>query len=351
MVSNLCSPKKTNNQNPTAVSETNPIFDIFEAITKLKVLIIGDVMTDHYIFGHVNRISPEGPIPIVEVYKRENRLGGAANVAMNVHELGAKAVLVSVVGDDHDGHQFKAHLQGVGIDARNVILDQERRTTVKTRIISRNQQMLRYDYEQSHPIDEKTELLLIDNAMDVIFSEKPHVVILQDYNKGILTKKVIANIIHSCKQTGIPVAVDPKKDNFLEYKGCTLFKPNLREAAEGLNMKLKPTNESGLANADAQLRAILKHEMTVITLSDKGIFVGTEDDHEVIPAFYRNITDVSGAGDTVLAMLGLGLAMGLDVFATAELANIAGGMVCEEVGVTPVNREKLLKEAVRIMGG
>lgn len=330
---------------------TNPIHDIFEAFKQLKVLIVGDVMTDHYIFGHVNRISPEAPIPIVEVYKRESRLGGAANVAMNVYELGAKAVLLSVVGDDHEGHIFKSHLQGVGIDPSNVILDQERRTTVKTRIVSRNQQMLRYDYEQSNPIDEKIELLLIDNALEQIFSAKPHVVILQDYNKGVLTKKVIANIIHNCRQSGIPVAVDPKKNGFFEYKGCTLFKPNLREAAEGLNMTLKASNQGGLAAADAKLRAALQHDMTVITLSEHGIFVGTEDDHEIIPAFHRNITDVSGAGDTVISMLALGLAMGLDIFATAELANIAGGMVCEQVGVTPIHREKLLKEAIRIMGG
>ena len=327
------------------MTESSAIINIFKSFERLKVLIVGDVMVDSYIFGHTNRISPEAPIPIVDVYKKESRLGGAANVALNVKELGATPLLCSVVGDDDAGHTFKRHLQVNHIDPAFVILDQERKTTVKTRVVSRNSQLLRFDSEQRDPLDAKTELLLIDNIIDILYRTKPHVVILQDYNKGVLTPKVIASIIYNSNQMEIPVAVDPKKDNFFLYKGCTLFKPNLKEASDGLATVLNPGRVETLVSADEQLRAILNNAYTVITLSEKGVFVGMEGDHEIIPAYLRNIVDVSGAGDTVISMLALGLALGLDIFATAELANIAAGMVCEKVGVVAVNRDALLKEA------
>lgn len=330
-------------------SSNNGINEIFDSFQYLKVLIVGDAMTDKYIFGHAQRISPEAPVPIIEVYRRESRLGGAANVALNLKELGAKPVLATVVGDDDEGHDFKQLLQSNGIDASYVILDQDRRTTVKTRIISRNQQVLRYDYEQITPLEENTELLLLDSILDLIYSEKPNVVILQDYNKGVLTPKVIANIIHHCRQAEIPVAVDPKHDNFFAYKGCTLFKPNLKEAADALHIDLNMAHPESLTEADALLREALENRYTIITLSDKGIFIGMEADSEILPAYLRRITDVSGAGDTVIAMLALGLALDLDIFATAELANIAAGMVCEQVGVVAITREALQREAETVL--
>ncbi|OWY24355.1 hypothetical protein C7N43_16510 [Sphingobacteriales bacterium UPWRP_1] len=332
------------------MAEQNTISEIFESFHNLKALVIGDVMLDHYLFGHVNRISPEAPIPIVDIYKHENRLGGAANVAQNIKELGAKVFLASVVGDDPDGYTFKDELQQAGISSRYIVLDQERKTTVKNRIVSRNQQMLRFDSEQRNPLEENTELLLLDNIIDIIYTEAPHVVILQDYNKGVLTPKLIANVIHNARQAKIPVAVDPKYDNFFEYRGCTLIKPNLAEATNALEMDINPLKIDTLIAADSQLRAILQNSISVITLGSKGIFVATEDDHEVCPAYQRNIIDVSGAGDTVLALLALGLALELDIFATVELANIAAGLVCEQVGVAPVDKEKLYKEAVALLG-
>ncbi len=327
------------------MADSSAIIHIFKSFERLKVLIVGDVMIDSYIFGHTNRISPEAPIPIVDIYKKESRLGGAANVALNIKELGATPLLCSVVGDDAEGHAFKRYLQANQIDPAYTILDQERKTTVKTRVVSRNNQLLRFDSEQRNQLDTKTELLLIDNIIDILYKTKPHVVILQDYNKGVLTPKVIASIIYNSNQMEIPVAVDPKKDNFFLYKGCTLFKPNLKEASDGLATRLNPSRSESLASADEQLRAILHNTYTVITLSEKGIFVGMEGDSEIIPAYLRNIVDVSGAGDTVISMLALGLALGLDIFATAELANIAAGMVCEKVGVVAVNRDTLVKEA------
>jgi len=325
------------------------IAQIFESFSRMKALVVGDVMIDKYIFGDVSRISPEAPVPILDVYKRETRLGGAANVANNVIELGAAALLVSVVGDDVEGHALKQNLQYSGIDPSSIILDQERVTTIKTRVISRNQQMLRYDFEKIEPLDENIELLLIDNVIDLIYNEAPDVVILQDYDKGVLTPRVIANIIHNCRQAKIPVAVDPKFNNFLEYGGCTLLKPNLTEAIKGLNLDISPLRPETLATAHRKAQSLLQHEYTVITLADKGIFVGDDEDTDLIPAYKRKITDVSGAGDTVIALLGLGLALGLDVFATAELANIAAGMVCEQVGVVPINREALIREATMMM--
>lgn len=327
----------------------NTLQEIFASFRYLKVLVVGDAMIDKYIFGHVSRISPEAPIPVVDVYRRESRLGGAANVALNIKALGAKPLLASVVGDDDEGHEFKQLLQANGIDATNVILDQDRKTTIKTRVVSRNQQIMRYDYEQATPLEENTEMALLDNIIDIIYNDPPNVVILQDYNKGVLTPKIISHIIGNCRQAGISVAVDPKHDNFFAYEGCTLFKPNLREAAEALRLELNPTKIETLMEADRQIRHILDNALTIITLSDKGIFVGMESDRELIPAYTRRIVDVSGAGDTVIAIMALGLALDLDIFATAELANIAAGLVCEQVGVVAIEQEQLLQEAQALM--
>ncbi len=324
---------------------SNGIEQIFASFNQLKVLIIGDAMLDDYAFGDMKRISAEAPIPIIDVYKKDRRLGGAANVALNIKALGATPILVSVVGDDAEGYALKRHLQNHGIDNSNIILDQERVTTVKTRVISRSRHVLRHDYEQTHYLDERVELLLLDNVIDLLYNEQPNVVIFQDYNKGVLTPKVIANIIHNCEQLSIPTAVDPKTDNFLEYKNCTLFKPNLRETITGLEMEVNPNKIETLNDADFQLRSQLRHSYSIITLSEKGIFIGSEDDHELIPAYFDNVSDVSGAGDTVISVFALGLALGLDVFATAELANIAAGLVCKQIGVVPINKELLMKES------
>lgn len=326
------------------------ILDIFESFQQVKVLIVGDIMLDHYIIGNVNRVSPEAPVPVVEVITQENRLGGAANVALNLKNLGATPILCSVIGDDTEGYAMQKLLSLNEINPAFVILDQERKTTVKSRILAKQQQLIRYDIEQRTPLNENTELLFLDNIVDIIYNQKPHVVILQDYNKGVLTPKIIANIIHNCKRTQIPVAVDPKKNNFWEYKHCTLFKPNLKEAAEGLGIEINPTRSETLKSADKVIRQQLKNQFTVITLSEKGMFVSDETDVEIIPAYPQQIADVSGAGDTVISLFGMGLALGLDIFATAELANIAAGLVCEQVGVVPINLNQLIKEATKILG-
>jgi len=333
-----------------STSTIEDIQSVFTSFNELSVLIVGDIMVDHYVFGQVNRISPEAPVPIVEVARQERRLGGAANVALNVKQLGAKVMLASVIGDDVEGHALKQQVADCGIDNSCIILDQERKTTVKTRVVSGQQQLLRYDSEQRNPLTQASELALLDRVIDVIYQLKPSVVIVQDYNKGVLTPKVIANTIHNSRQAKIPTAVDPKFQHFLTYKGCTLFKPNLREAIEGLEMPINPLRTETLIAADNRLRGILKNKYNVITLSEKGMFVGIEDDHELIPTYARSVADVSGAGDTVIAVLAMGLALELDIFASTELANIAAGLVCGEVGVVPINKASFLKEAVAIFG-
>lgn len=324
--------------------ESNSLANIFRSFDGLPVLIIGDAMIDHYVFGEVNRISPEAPVPIVDVTTEEDRLGGAANVALNVKALGGNPILATVVGDDKEGHLFKSILHENGIESSYVILDLERQTTVKTRVISGSQQLMRYDRERAATLDEKTEILFLDNIIEILYNQRPQVVIFQDYNKGVLTPKVIANVIHQCEQAKIPVAVDPKFDNFFAYKGCTLFKPNLRETATALEIpNMANLLPNVLPEADQMLREELSHMYSVITLSEKGLFVGAGDDYELIPSFHRTISDVSGAGDTVISLMALGLALNLDVFAIAELANIAAGLVCEKIGVVPIDRDRLIE--------
>jgi rfaE bifunctional protein kinase chain/domain len=323
--------------------------NIFEQFKSVKALVVGDVMLDHYIFGQVNRISPEAPVPIVDIVKTENRLGGAANVAANLKALGATVYLASVTGDDDDGHILKELVQHHGISGESIVLDQDRITTVKSRVLCRNHQMLRFDKEHSTPLNENTELALLDYIIECISQYEPNVIVFQDYNKGVLSQRIIANTMHHARKNNIATAIDPKKDNFFSYTGCTLFKPNLREAAEGLGIKINPDDINSLREADAMLRAMINNRYTILTMSEKGIFVATPNNSEIIPSYQRNIVDVSGAGDTVISVMAAGLALGLDPFATAELANIAAGLVCEAVGVAPLNAEALYHEAAKFL--
>lgn len=316
----------------------------------MKVMVIGDVMIDRYISGNVERISPEAPLPVVDVNHKEDRLGGAANVALNVQNLGAEVILCSVLGDDDDAQAMQALLSEKGIIASGVLLDQQRKTTVKTRVFSRQQQLLRYDEEIRSPLEEKMELAFIDKVMSIIDTQAPVAVIFEDYNKGVLTTRVIKEILGAAKRKNIPTIVDPKKNNFFAYNNCTLFKPNLKEAEEGLGESIDSNNEINLQVACSQIQQKLNNKNTVLTLGSKGMFVYGSSKGELIPTISKHVYDVSGAGDTVVSVLAMGLALKLDLVATAELANIAAEQVCGELGVRPVNREKLIEEAERILG-
>ncbi len=306
-------------------------------------------MIDAYYYGKVSRISPEAPVPIVSVVSKDQRLGGAANVALNIKALGAKPILCATVGDDDHGTTFSKLLQQEGMSTAGIITNVNRPTTVKTRIISDSQQMLRVDEEVTNELDADTSQKLGDRIEHLLDAEKVDVVIFEDYDKGVISAQLIQRVVHACQTRKIPVAVDPKRRNFTEYAGVTLFKPNLKELREGLKIDLDQPNLENLQHANAQLRLQLAHEMSLITLSERGVFVAANAEAQIFPAHLRSIADVSGAGDTVISVAALGLALNLDPGFWAQLANLAGGLVCEEVGVVPIDRDKLRSEALLLL--
>jgi len=322
---------------------------LFQQFNNLTALIVGDVMIDAYYWGKVERISPEAPVPVVQVNKKENRLGGAANVALNIQSLGAKAIICSVVGDGSKGDIFRKILKENGFSTAGIIDSPERMTTVKTRVISGGQHLLRVDEEITTRLSPTDERNLLECIKTLLETQKIDVIILEDYNKGILTEKVIETTIKLARVKNIPTTVDPKKDNFLTYKGCTLFKPNLKELKEGLNIQFDKTNTDALKKAIEQLEAELNNEVTMVTLSELGIMVKDQDGFTFEAAYPREILDVSGAGDTVIGVASLALAAGANPADFSRLANLAGGLVCEKVGVVPVDKESLLQEAMEKM--
>jgi rfaE bifunctional protein kinase chain/domain len=317
---------------------------LFTSFSGIRVAVVGDVMLDTYWWGKVERISPEAPVPVVAVTKREQRIGGAGNVALNVEALGASVSVISVLGNDGDGEQLINLLQKNNIDTAYLVKSEGRPTTNKIRIISRNQQMMRLDAEITDLLGKEDESLLLAAFEKYIGANKPHIVILEDYNKGVLTLGVIEKIIALCKQHNILTAVDPKRKNFFSYRGADIFKPNLHEAKEGLNIISDEVTDELLAEIHHSLAEKLAHAISFITLSEKGVFYQTGNEHRIIPTHIRSIADVSGAGDTVVAVSAVVYAATANVHLMAEMANIAGGLVCEEVGTVAIDKQKLLAE-------
>lgn len=318
---------------------------LFQDFTQVRVAVIGDVMLDTYWWGQVDRISPEAPVPVVALNKKEYRIGGAGNVALNTASLGAQTTMISVIGDDADGAMLTNMLHEAGIGVQTLLRAQERITTNKIRIIGRNQQMMRLDAEHTNDIDAALEDQLLKLVAQHLQEVQPHILILEDYNKGVLTARVIKETIALCKRYGVHTAVDPKKRNFLAYQGVDIFKPNLKEVKEGLNLSIPQVNLDSLNIVHQALNDALQHRYSFITLSEKGVFYQGEKQQALIPSHVRNIADVSGAGDTVIATASLVYAAtkgNMDL--AAKMANIAGGLVCEEVGTMAINRDKLLHE-------
>jgi D-glycero-beta-D-manno-heptose-7-phosphate kinase len=318
--------------------------DLFNQFKKIKVGVIGDVMLDTYMWGSVERISPEAPVPVVSLQKKEYRIGGAGNVALNVQSLAAKAFVLSVTGNDEDAEKLNSLFEGAKINNAYSIKSKNRITTSKTRVISRNQHMLRLDAEITNDLDELDEKKLIESFEKFIEKEKPDIIILQDYNKGVLTQAVIKHIIDKCTREGVVTAVDPKRKNFFEYKNVDVFKPNLKEVKEALNLLFTDVHVSLLNKIHDELFSMLHHRVSFITLSEKGVFYKDNGQQMIIPSHLRNISDVSGAGDTVIAVAALVYAATKNVHLMAEIANIAGGLVCEEVGTVAINNLKLMHE-------
>lgn len=324
----------------------NKLFAEFE---NKRVLVIGDVMIDAYLMGKVNRISPEAPVPIVSLTKHDERLGGAANVALNLVALGAKPIICSCVGTDKDSNTMIKLLEEASISAEGLVHSDNRMTTVKTRVIGNHQHLLRIDAEQTHAIDEQQEDELIQKV-EVLAKAGLDAIIFEDYNKGVLTPKVIRSVIEIAKKYEIVTTVDPKKDNFLEYKGVTLFKPNLKELKEGTGFDFDYATQPYLFHAALeQLNASLQAEISFVTLSEHGVFIQREHEMYHCKAHLRNISDVSGAGDTVISVATLCLLAGADLHAIAEISNIAGGLVCEESGVVSIDKEKLINEINKLV--
>jgi len=311
------------------------------------VLVVGDVMLDAYLWGRVDRISPEAPVPVVHVTDRSARLGGAANVALNLRAFGAVPVVVSTIGNDSAADTLAQCFLDSELDSVGLIRSTSRTTTVKTRVISDNQHVVRVDEEMTDDLSKADEDLLIARAMEVIAYRKPAALILEDYNKGVLTERTITALITAAQEAGIPVAVDPKKKNFLAYKGVDLFKPNLKELREGLKVDVQAGDIGSVRSAVTRLEKELGNRATMVTLSEHGVYVKDANGDHLLPAHVRKVVDVSGAGDTVIAVAALALAQELSLHHVAALANLAGGLVCEEVGVVPISPERLRTEARR----
>lgn len=322
------------------------IREIFRSFNNLNVLIIGDVMVDSYLWGKVSRISPEAPVPIVAVNKKEKRLGGAANVALNIQALGANPILCSVIGVDYEGMSFLDLLRQQKLSQKGILKSRDRITTVKTRVLGNNSQLVRVDEETEEDITFDETQNLLNLISYIINHDKIDVIIFEDYNKGLITPKLIQKVVELAKSKGIATCVDPKKKNFNAYKGVSLFKPNLKELREGLKLDVDGDNINELQRVVSSFRVKQKLETVFVTLADKGVITNSRSTKEHVEAHVRNIADVSGAGDTVISVAALCRALDCNPIFSAALANLAGGLVCQEVGVVPINKEVLLKEAL-----
>ena len=326
---------------------------LFDSFNKLNVMVIGDVMVDSYLWGKVERISPEAPIPIVALRKREHRMGGAANVAMNIRAMGAKPILCSVIGTDDKGDIFLELMKKEKMNASGIVRSQRRITTTKFRIFGNAYQLLRVDEEVEDDLVHADYLTLSRVIDRILETENVHCIIFQDYNKGVLTPKLIQEVIKKARKRNIPTAVDPKRKNFDAFSNVTLFKPNLKELKEGLKIELDAEDRDTIIETAQALRERIRCDYVMTTLSEHGMLMSMTDRMDqknlFIPAHVRSISDVSGAGDTVISVASLCLAAQRSPYEIAYISNLAGGLVCEEIGVVPVSKDKLLREVLSLL--
>jgi rfaE bifunctional protein kinase chain/domain len=309
-------------------------------------LVVGDVMADRYIWGRVNRISPEAPVPVVEIEREEIRPGGAANVAANLIAYGVKVSLSGVVGSDQLGGQLRDACLRAGIDPLGLVEDCKRPTTSKTRVLGNSQQMLRLDLETSSPISPETEDELLRKIKSM---PRWDALILEDYDKGVLNETLIQQLIQLAQRLNTPVFVDPKYKNFFSYTGCTWFKPNLKELGTALQQTFQDPTIEWILKLVNRLRDQMPHDYSLVTLSERGVLlVEPNADFTHLPAHVREIRDVSGAGDAVIAALAIGIILGLSPHEAARWANLAGGLACEELGVAPISLERLIHECQQL---
>jgi rfaE bifunctional protein kinase chain/domain len=322
---------------------------IFENFKNNKILIIGDVMIDTYLIGKVERISPEAPVPIVDIEDNIKKLGGAANVAMNIKELGATPIICSVIGKDNQGYELENLFKSNGLNSKYLYKTKNRKTTQKIRVIGNHVQMLRIDDESKCDVENGTFEKLKENIIISLAENHFDGIIFQDYDKGVITNKLIEYIVRLSKKKNIPLFIDPKVKNFDNYTYASIFKPNFNELKKGLKEErlninrweeIKPFVEKLMKERDI--------ETFYTTIGDKGMLVSYFENNKIIHKHIegqkRNVADVSGAGDTVISVAGLLTINNVDKIEIARIANIAGGIVCEKVGVVPINKKELLKE-------
>lgn len=309
-----------------------------QSFVNKKIAIIGDMMLDSYIWGKVNRISPEAPVPVIEVENEFTRFGGAANCALNISTLKSIPLPVGVIGYDSYGSDFLSLLNDSEINPNGIFTVEDRPTTAKTRVIAANQHVVRIDKEKKIEIDEATENKIISFFNDKI--KEIDALILQDYNKGVLTNRIICEIIDIANKNNKIITVDPKFNNFYSYKNVTVFKPNRKEAEDALGIKI--SNAADIEKAGKLIQEKLNAKYVLLTLGEEGIAL-FENGKELkkLPTKARKVADVSGAGDTVISTLTIALAAGADIVEAAYLANWAGGLVCEVAGIIPIEIDNL----------
>lgn len=317
--------------------------EIFDAFNNLTVMVVGDIMLDSYIWGNVDRVSPEAPVPIVRVKKRDFRLGGAANVALNVQALGAKPILCALIGEDDAGMKLLECLDQQGMGREGIVVSKNRPTTIKTRVIASHQHVVRVDDESDQELLEDEESQMWKQMVEII--PKCDAIIFEDYDKGAINASLIEKTVALANKKSIPTIVDPKKRNFLDYKDVTLFKPNLKELREGLKLDIEAGDQKQVEKAVAILREKLNAGV-MVTLSEHGIYIDYKSDKRKLEAHTREVADVSGAGDTVVSIAGLCVALDLGPGLIAALSNLGGGLVCEHTGVVPINKDALLVESI-----
>ncbi|MGA9120631.1 MAG: D-glycero-beta-D-manno-heptose-7-phosphate kinase [Bacteroidota bacterium] len=316
---------------------------LLKAMQGKRIAVVGDLMIDRYYWGVVHRVSPEAPVPVVEVDSESVRLGGAANVANNIASLGAQPMMVGLVGNDHEGEVLISIIKEMNYDQRGIVVDGSRPTTIKTRVIAQGQHVVRIDNESKADCPEHLVAHLVDAVRYNI--HEIDAIIIEDYNKGVVTTELIRQLIEVARKYKKIITVDPKFNNFLEYKNVTLFKPNRREAEEVLGGRLNTTEE--VVRAGKKLLELLNAENVLLTRGELGMSLfEAQGDVLHIPSIAKNVQDVSGAGDTVISTLTLALAAGADIREACVLANHAGGVVVGSIGIVPINPEELLQVVV-----
>lgn len=318
--------------------------ELFDCFNGKQIVVVGDVMLDRYFWGSVTRISPEAPVPIVEVESESARLGGAANVAFNVKSLGGEPILIGVIGSDNSGETLRALMIENRMPSFGLLIDETRPTTVKTRVIAHHQHVVRIDRETKREISDTLRHKIIEVLTEHI--QTADGIIIEDYNKGVIGKSLIRRIVDLAKEYGKVVTADPKFHNFFEYRGVTVFKPNRKEVEEVMGIRL--VDEETVWEVGKAILKRLEAKSVLLTRGEKGMTLFEEDGTVTdVPTRARKVADVSGAGDTVISTLTVALVSGANIKEASALANYAGGVVCEEVGVVPINRESLFSAVLK----